>query len=66
MKQLLFNGNKRSVKHLSRVQKTIDRFLKSHPGNLNKHDHKKLRRLLNKRAKALSKATGMKIHSLFD
>ena len=66
MKQLIFNGNKRSAKRLSRVQKTMDRFLKSHPGNLSKREHKKLRRLLNKRAKALSKATGMKVHSLFD
>lgn len=66
MKQLIFNGNKRSAKHLSRVQKSIDHFLKSHPGNLSKHGHKRLKRLLNKRAKALSKATGMKVHSLFD
>lgn len=66
MKQLVFNGSKRSIKNLSKVQKTIDRFLKKHPSELSKRGHKTLRKLLSKRAKALSKATGMKVHSLFD
>lgn len=66
MKKLVFNGNKRSIKHLSKVQKSVDKFLKKHPGELTKHGHKTLRKLLSKRAKALSKATGMKVHSLFD
>ena len=66
MKQLVFNGSKRSIKNLSKVQKSVDRFLKKHPGELSKRGHKTLRKLLSKRAKALSKATGMKVHSLFD
>lgn len=66
MKTLEFSGSKRSIKRLSKVQKSIDRFLKSHSGQLSKHNHSRLRRLLKKRTKALSKATGMKIHSLFD
>lgn len=51
---------------LFKVQKSIDKFLKRHPSNLSRHGHKTLRRMLNNRAKALSKASGMKIHSLFD
>ena len=66
MPKLLFSGSKRSNKNLSRVQKSIDRFLKKNTGELSKRGHKTLRKLLNKRAKALSKATGMKIHSMFE
>lgn len=66
MAKLIFNGGKRSVKRLSKVQNSIDGFLKSHPGSLNKQSHSQLDRLLKKRAKALSKATGMKIHSICD
>lgn len=66
MKQLVFNGSKRSIRNLSKIQKSIDGFLKRHPGELSKHGHKTLRKLLGKRANALSKATGKKVHSLFD
>ena len=66
MGNLVFSGGKRSVKRLSKVQNSIDGFLKSHPGSLNKRSHSQLDRLLKKRAKALSKATGMKIHSICD
>ena len=66
MGKLIFNGGNRSVKRLSKVQNSIDGFLKSHPGSLNKRSHSQLDRLLKKRAKALSKATDMKIHSICD
>lgn len=66
MKQLVFSGSKSSIRKLSKVQKSIDGFLKKHPGELSKRGHRTLRKLLSKRAGALSKATGMKIHSLFD
>ena len=66
MGKMIFNGGKRYVKRLSKVQNSIDGFLKSHPGSLNKRSHSQLDRLLKKRAKALSKATGMKIHSICD
>lgn len=66
MKELVFSGSKRSIKKLSKVQQSIDKFLKKNPGNLNKRGHKTLRKLLSKRAKALSKATGMKVRSIFD
>ena len=66
MKTLIFNGGRRSIKRLSKVQRSIDGFMKAHPGNLSKRNHSTLRKLLKKRAKALSKATGMQVHSLFD
>lgn len=66
MKELVFSGGKRSIKKLSKVQKSIDKFLKKNPRNLNKRGHKTLRKLLKKRAKALSNATGMKVYSIFD
>lgn len=66
MNKLIFNGSKRSVKRLYKIQKSVDKFLKKHPDNLSKRGHKTLRKLLSKRAKALSKATGMKVHSLFN
>ena len=66
MENLVFNGGKRSVMRLSKVQNSIDGFLKSHPGSLTKRSHAQFNRLLKKRAKALSKATGMKIHSICD
>ena len=66
MGKLIFTGSPRSINRVAKVQHRIDRFCKSHPGKLNKHDHAKLGRLLKKRAKALSKATGMQIHSICD
>ncbi len=66
MNKLVFNGSKHSIRKLSKVQKSIDGFLKKNPSKLSNKGHKMLRKLLNKRANALSKATGMKIHSLFD
>lgn len=66
MFELKFRDDKRALKRLGRVQNSIDKFLSSHKGELNKRQHKKLRKLLNKRADALSKATGLKIHSVCD
>ncbi len=66
MPKLIFNGNKRDMKRLSKAQNSVDVFLKKHPKDLTKRQHKALRKKLSKRADALSKATGMKIHSLFD
>ena len=66
MKTLKFLNNKRANRKLTRVQKSIDKFLKSHPNQLNKRQHIKLRKMLNKRAKALSSATGMRIHFIFE
>ena len=66
MKVLNFLDNKRAIRQLNRVQKSVDKLLKSQPKQLSKRQHIKLKKLLNKRAKALSRATGMKIHSIFD
>lgn len=37
------------MSRLFKVQKSIDKFLKRHPGDLSRRGHKALRRLLNKR-----------------
>ena len=66
MQKLIFNGDKKALKRLSKTQSSIDKFLKKHPGTLSKRNHSTLRKLLNRRAKDLSNATGMKIHSLFE
>lgn len=66
MTKLVFKDDKRALKRLAKTQTTIDKFLKKHPGELSKRGHSTLRKLLNRRASDLSKATGMKIHSLFE
>lgn len=66
MGKLVFRDDKVALKKLSKAQGAIDKFIKKHPGNLSKREHKQLRGLLSKRASALSDATGLKIHSLFD
>ena len=66
MFELKFNNNKKALKKLSKVECSIDKFLKKHPKSLSNKEHKKLRKLLKSRAFALSNATDLKIHSLFD
>lgn len=66
MLNLVFKNDKKATRRLGRAQKAIDKFTGKHKGELSKRGHKKLRRLLSRRADALSKATGMKIHTLFD
>ena len=66
MLELKFKDDKSALKKLAKAQYKIDKFIDKHPGKLSARDHKKLRKNLNNRAKALSKATGMEIHSLFD
>ena len=66
MGKLVFKDDKKALKNLSKAQGNIDKFLKKHPGDLTDRQHKQLRKLFSKRASALSDATGLKIHSLFD
>lgn len=66
MPKLIFNGSKRSINKLAKIDDKINNFLKKHPKKFNRSESKKYRKLSKKHAKALSKATGMKIHSLFD
>lgn len=66
MGKLIFRDDKKALDKLSKVQRQIDNFSKKHKGNLSSRQHKQLRGLLSKRASALSEATDMKIHSLFD
>ena len=60
------NASKSALKRLSKVSMSIDKFCKKHPKNLTTGQHKTLRKLLSKRAEALSKCAGVRIHSLFD
>ena len=66
MPELKFKDDKKALRKLSRVQNKIDKFISKRPGEMSNRDHIKLRKLLKNRAKALSNATGMEIHSLFD
>lgn len=68
MKKLSFHSlkSKKALWQLSTAEKRVNLFLEKHPDNLKKHQHAVLRRLLKKRAKAMSKATGFPIHSIFD
>ena len=66
MFKLIFNNDKKAHKRLVKVQKKIDKFSRTHKDSLSEREHKQLRRHLKKRADALSKSTGMKIHSMFD
>lgn len=59
-------ASKRSMKKLSKVSSSIDKFCKKHPKKMTSRQHKKMRKLLNKRASALSDCLGVKVHSLFD
>lgn len=66
MFELKFKDDKKALKRLAKVEKKIDKFHKSNSKDMTKRQHKKHRKLLKKRADALSDATGIKIHSLFD
>ena len=65
MHKLIFKDNKKAIRKLAKVQKHIDIFARRHSKKLSKGQHIVLRQLLRKRAKALSKATGMKIYPPF-
>ena len=65
-KKLKFKDDPAAIERLSKAQDAIDKYAKKHPGNLNEKEHIEFAKLLNERASALSEATGMKIHSLFD
>ena len=66
MLELKFKEDKKALKKLEKAQRRVDKYSKKSYDNMSKRERKKLRKSLNKRADALSKATGMKIHSLFE
>ncbi|MCF2554395.1 hypothetical protein [Faecalicatena contorta] len=66
MLELKFRDDKSALKKLARAQRKVDKYVSKHPGKLNARERKKLGKKLNGRAKALSRATGMEIHSLFE
>jgi len=61
----LGKASKKSLKRLSRVSTSIDRFCKKHPKKMSSRQHRKLRKMLTRRASVLSDCLGVKVHSLF-
>ena len=51
---------------MERAQRKVDKYSKKKHSDMSKRDLKKLKKSLKRRTKALLKATGMEIHSLFD
>lgn len=66
MKKLKFKNDKEALERLSNVQTAIDDYVDAHQEEWNEKEHEEFKELLKERAEALSEATGMKIHSLFD
>lgn len=66
MRKLKFNDDAAAQERLAKVQDAINDYSKSHTNEFSEKEHSEFRALLNERADALSEATGMKIHSLFE
>ena len=66
MGKLTFKDDKEALRRLSDAQAAIDDFEEQHPGSWTEDEHAEHREMLNNRAKALSEATGLEIHSLFE
>lgn len=66
MNELKFKNDPVALERLAKAQEAIDKFAKAHPKKFTEKESKVFRGLLKERAAALSEATGMKIHSLFD
>lgn len=66
MKKLKFRNDEKAIECLSEAQNAIDEYSNTHPDEFTEEEHEEFRSLLRERANALSEATGMKIHSLFD
>ena len=65
-KKLKFRDDPAALERLSMAANAIEEFTDSHPNELSEEGHEELRSLLKERAAALSYATGLNIHSLFD
>lgn len=65
-KKLKFRNDPDALERLSNASNAVEDFTKTHRGELSDDEHDELRSLLKERASALSEATGLKIHSLFD
>ena len=59
-------ASKGALNRLAKASANVEKFCKKHPKKLTTSQHKTLRGLLSKRASALSKCLGTKVHSLFD
>lgn len=66
MSKLRLKNDEVAIERLSEAQSAIDDYLNTHPNRFSEEEHSEFRGLLSERATALSEATGMKIHSLFD
>lgn len=66
MHKLQLTKDKKILAKLSRAAQAVEDYSAAHPKEFTEEQHKEFRKLLSDRAAALSEATGMKIHSLFD
>lgn len=66
MRKLKLTKDKTILDKLSRAAQAVEDYSAAHPKTFTEEQHKEFRKLLSNRAAALSEATGMKIHSLFD
>ena len=64
MEELKFKDDPKALEELGIISEKIQNFSNSHPNELTEKEHEELRELLNERAKALSNATGLQIHSI--
>ena len=66
MGKLVFKDDEKALERLAKADRAIDDYSKAHPGEMTDEQHSEFRSLFSERAAALSEATGMKIHSIFD
>lgn len=57
-------GRKKNGNDLYRADRAVRSFCARHKGDLSKRQHKKLRKLLNRRAAAISDCLGVTVHSV--
>ena len=66
MRKLKLTKDKTILDKLSKAAQAVEDYSVAHPQAFTEKQHKEFRKLLTNRAAALSEATGVKIHSLFD
>jgi len=66
MRELKMTKDKTILDKLSKATQAVADYAAAHPTPFSDEQHKEYRKLLSDKASALSEATGLKIHSLFD
>lgn len=61
---MVFKKKKTASERLYRVDQAVRKFCDSHKGKLSPRQHKKLEKLLDNRADAISDVLGVRIHSI--